>query len=122
MAKTKQHIMHPHNQSRVLCGASRAVSAVDYEYARQYDSSLGCDTSRGGWCAACVRKLRETHYVLWGRPNTTTDGLKEKVLLSEATADECDRGELIAAKDGWHMFRRVAMDNSVPDFAKTLNI
>ena len=59
-------------------------------------------------------------YMMWGRK--TKDALDEKVLLSDATLNDCAVVKLLAAKDGWHTFRVVPLTDDAPDFAATLNI
>lgn len=61
-------------------------------------------------------------YVLWGIPEGKTIQLDERVLLSEATSDECDQIEHVASADGYHDFRRTVLDDSPPDFVATFNL
>ena len=61
-------------------------------------------------------------YTLWGKPNGKTDGISETLLLSEATAEQCDKGIHLATQDGWHSFRRTLIDNTLPDFAGTVTL
>ncbi len=65
--------------------------------------------------------MQPKRYALWGLPKGSDDPIDEQLLLSEASAARCDQIEPIAAKDGWHRFRRTVIDDAPPDFTKTIN-
>lgn len=61
-------------------------------------------------------------YVLWGKHENRAEDWHEEVLLSEATAEQCDLVEKMAANGGWGHFRRVLLDDSPPDFTACVRI
>ena len=61
-------------------------------------------------------------YILWALPKGEQDRLNEKILLSEATFDDCLKIIKYAESKGFHSFRIVELDNELPDFVSALNI
>jgi hypothetical protein len=61
-------------------------------------------------------------YVLWGKHKDRVEDWHETVLLDEATSEQCDRVEVLAAKDGFSDFRRVPLDDLRPDFPACIQI
>lgn len=59
-----------------------------------------------------------TRYAMWGTKKGAEDW-QEDLLLSDATAEQVERVKVLAAKDGFHKFRAVPLDDLRPDFAAT---
>lgn len=56
-------------------------------------------------------------FILWALPAGSTDRIDERPLTSfPLTAAQADKVEAVAARDGWHGFRRVEDTNALPDF------
>ena len=56
-------------------------------------------------------------YILWAIPRGSSDRLDERPMTSfPLTSAQADKVEAVAARDGWHGFRRVEDTNAAPDF------
>lgn len=56
-------------------------------------------------------------FILWAIPAGKSDRFDEYPLTSfPLTLEQADKVEAVAAREGWHSFRRVEDTNALPDF------
>jgi hypothetical protein len=65
--------------------------------------------------------MTDAVYILWALPKGSTNRLDEKPLTSvPLTLEQVEKVTAVASRDGWHGFRVVKDDNSIPDFTKAV--